>query len=280
MSDNQDRSFERIDSMTTEELEELLRLDADAPENQESDEELIFHVMGVLANRKRNEHTEDAAQKALDSFRQHYMPISENVDSVQRNPQRKFIPWVRRLTAVVAVLVLALGLSISANAFSFKELWNVFARWTQETFCFVTVEDTKITEPCSDRWNDCIELKELLANNKRDPTIVPNRVPDGFELEKVENTMSPIQEIYEALYLHEDRSLAIYIITYLEEDPQNTEIVDELAEIYVSNGVQYYLFNNSDQLCALWITDFYQCSISGDLSIEELKLVIDSIGKG
>ena len=280
MSDNQDRSFERIDSMTTEELEELLRLDANAPEDQESDEELIFYVMGVLADRKRHEYTDDAAQKALDSFREHYMPISENVDSIQRNPQRKFIPWVRRLTAVAAALVLVLSLSISASAFSFKELWNVFARWTQETFCFVTGEDTKITDPDPDRWDDCIELKELLSKDKHNSEIIPSQVPEGFRLEIVTKDMSPLQETYQAFYVNGDRTLTIFILSYLEEDPPKTEVSENLIEIYESNGLQFYLFMNNNQPCALWIKDQYQCYMSGNISVEELKIMIDSIGKG
>lgn len=280
MSDNQDRSFERIDSMTTEELEEMLRLDANAPEDQESDEELIFYVMGVLADRKRNEYTEDTAQKALDSFRKHYMPVSENGDSIQRNPQRKFIPWVRRLTAVAASLVLVLGISISVNAFSFKELWNVFSRWTQETFCFVVGEDTQITEPSPNRRDDCMELRELLAKNNHDPGIVPSWIPDGFELKVVEQDLSPVQERYEAYYLCENRSLTIFILSYLEEDPPQAEVSENLIEIYESNGLQFYLFMNNNQLCALWIKDQYQCYMSGNISVEELKIMIDSIGKG
>lgn len=280
MSDNRDCSFERIDSMTTEELEEVLRLDANAPEDQESDEELIFHVMGVLADRKRNEYTDDVAQKALDSFKEHYMPISENVDSIQRNPQRKFIPWVRRLSAVAAALVLVLGLSFSADAFDFKDLWNVFAKWTQETFCFVIGADTQITEPSPDRRDDCIELRELLAKNNHDPGIVPNWTPDGFELKSVDKEMTPVQEIYIALYLNGDRTLTILMMSYLGDDPQNIEVNDDLEEIYESNGIYYYLLSNNNTQCAMWIKGSYQCSISGDLSVDDIKLMIDSIEKG
>lgn len=280
MSDNQGRSFERYDSMTTEELEEVLRRDANAPEGQESDEELIFYVMGVLADRKRNEYTEDAAQKALDSFREHYMPISEDIDSIQHNSQRKFIPWVRHLTAVAATLVLVLGLSFSADAFDFKDIWNVFAKWTQETFCFVIGADTQITEPSPDRRDDCIELRELLAKNKHDPGIIPSWVPDNFYLKSVEKEMSPVQEIYHAFYLQGERGLSIDVRSYLEDDPPKVEINEKFLEIYAPYEVQYYLFNNNDQICAFWITDCYQCSISGDLSIEQLKLMIDSIEKG
>ena len=57
MSEKQSRGIgdlSKYDAMTTEELEEILRLDAEAPEEQESDIEKILYIMEVLAERKRN----------------------------------------------------------------------------------------------------------------------------------------------------------------------------------------------------------------------------------
>ena len=74
MSENTNRSnqdFAKYDAMTTEELEELLRLDLDAPPEQESDTEVLLTIMEVLAQRKKPEKT---AFEALESFRQNYMP--------------------------------------------------------------------------------------------------------------------------------------------------------------------------------------------------------------
>ena len=55
MSEDQNRGsrdFSRYDAMTTEDLEQILRSDASAPMEQETDTELILHVMEVLANRR------------------------------------------------------------------------------------------------------------------------------------------------------------------------------------------------------------------------------------
>ena len=68
MSENQNRrvgNLSKYDAMTTEELEEILRLDAEAPQEQESDIEMILYIMEVLAKRKRNNgHTGKTAQEA------------------------------------------------------------------------------------------------------------------------------------------------------------------------------------------------------------------------
>ena len=77
MSENQNRrvvDLSKFDSMTTEELEEVLRLDAQAPEEQESDTEKILYIMEMLTERKRNNgHTGKTALEAYESFKQYYL---------------------------------------------------------------------------------------------------------------------------------------------------------------------------------------------------------------
>lgn len=69
------RDLSKYASMATEELEKILRLDAEAPMGQESDTELLLHVMELLANRRRNtSRDEKTAQQAWESFQQNYLP--------------------------------------------------------------------------------------------------------------------------------------------------------------------------------------------------------------
>ena len=45
MSENLNRDFSQYEAMTTKELEEILRLDAEAPEGAQSDTELILFIL-------------------------------------------------------------------------------------------------------------------------------------------------------------------------------------------------------------------------------------------
>ena len=85
MSEKQSRGIgdlSKYDAMTTEELEEILRLDAEAPEEQESDIEMILYIMEVLTERKRNNsHTGKTALEAYESFVENYMPETEEIDT-------------------------------------------------------------------------------------------------------------------------------------------------------------------------------------------------------
>ena len=80
MSEKQNRDFSKYDSMSTEELEALLRLDADAPADGESDVELILHVMEVLVNRGNTNDTGKTALESWESFQQLYLSVEGELE--------------------------------------------------------------------------------------------------------------------------------------------------------------------------------------------------------
>ena len=272
------RDFSKYDAMDTQTLEEILRLDAESPEGSESDTELLLYVMGVLADRRHENNTGKTAQEAWESFQQNYAP--EKAPSEGKKSAGKGIRWLRRLTAAVAAVVLVVLLPLTAEAFSWKDVWNVVAKWAKETFSFVGSDVATVNEPVPDYDGECTSLQELLRKNKIDPSIVPTWIPDGFALGRIEKDVTPTQEIYRAFYSNDNKELKIRVQTFLGEEPDKIEINKELVEIYEFSGLQFYIFSNMNQIRAVWATDSYQCNISGTLTIEELKSMINSIGKG
>lgn len=89
-----------------------------------------------------------------------------------------------------------------------------------------------------------------------------------------------MREIYTVRYSNGDKKIRIQVISYLSEDIQNHEVENDSLEIYIHNGIDYYFFKNVDQHRVFWTVDSYECDISGDVSIGELKMMIDSIQKG
>lgn len=277
MSENLNRDFSKYEAMETEELEEILRLDAEAPEGVESDTELLLFILEVLASRNNTESiTGNKAQKAWESFEQNYMPEES------RNPVviKKIAPWLRRLAAAAAVVALLIVIPLSTKALTLEEVWDILARWAKETFSFVSSGNAEVSEPSPEDQDEYFTLQELLEENNRDSSMVPTWIPSGFSLEKVEKDITPVQETYSARYEKGDRVFRIRVQNYLNEDFQKVEIEDDYSEIYSTLGVDYYLFENVDQCRAFWVVETYECFISGDLSIDEIKLIIDSIGKG
>ena len=277
MSDNLNRDFSKYEAMETEELEEILRLDAETPAGVETDTELVLFILEVLASRRNTTNiTGNTAQKAWESFEQNYMPEKSRKSATVH----KSTPWLRRLTAAAAVIALLIVIPISTKALTLEEVWNIFARWAKETFSFVSGDNAEVSEPVVDDGLEYSSMQDMLKKNGNEYTIVPTYIPDGFILESIQRGITPAQEIYLARYISGNKKFSIRVQNYLNEDFQKVEIEEEYSEIYPYEGVDYYLFENVDQSRAFWVVGSYECIISGDLSIDELKLMIDSIGKG
>lgn len=284
MSENQNRGiqdFSKYDTMETEALEEILRLDAEAPEGQEPDTELLLYVMGVLADRKRNsDNPGKTAQEAWDSFQRHYLPRGEEESNSQETESEKYTPWLRRLIAAAAVVTLIFLIPLTASALGWEDIWPAVAKWAKETFSFVSRENTEVSAPNQASEEEFTSLQDALLKSNRDPSIVPTWIPDGYVLKYIKKDVSPLQETYVAYYVNGDRELRIRVQTYISTDIQNIEIEEDIVEIYTASEKEYFIFKNLEQIRAIWTIDSYECIIAGNLSLDEVKMMIDSIGKG
>ncbi len=279
MSENLNRStpdFSTYDSMSIEKLEKILRADAMGPERDDSDVDEILYVMEVLAKKRRqNGIAGKTALEAYQEFQQHYRPMVEE----RSMPKHKsnIIPF-RRIAAIAACLVLVFSLSITANAFSFRDIWNAVITWAQETFSFSQhIDNGREPSPSSTVLYE--SLQDVLVKQGHSPEIAPTWIPTGFVLTDISVSDSPMQDIYIAYYNNGDKSLKISVKSYLQEEPEHIEVSGELLELFEFAGNDFYIHNNNHLLQAAWITNSYECYIAGDLTIEELKLMIESIGK-
>ena len=277
MSENQIRGnvdLSYCDTMTTEELEEILRLDAEMPEGQESDTEKILYIMEVLAERERNtSHTGKIALEAFESFKQNYMPeTDDNIITIKTH--RRMPRWVRGLVATAAVLAILFTGSVTAKAFGFN-IWKAVVQWTQETFHFGDWGNSD-----SDNKLQFDSLQDALEQGNIPASLVPTWVPDRYKLVDVIAEQTPKNKMYKAIYTYEDKNLVIAVRDYLDESPAYVEQSDGLEEEYLASGITYYLFSNYENNRAVWLYESYECEIFGEVTIIELKEMIDSIQKG
>ena len=111
-------------------------------------------------------------------------------------------------------------------------------------------------------------------------SLAPTWIPKGYEMIELMVDRTPLTEKYVAIYTNGEQDLRITVRDYLDDVPVYVEQSDGLVEEYEVAGVTYYLFENYDAVKAVWIVDSYECYISGNVTIEELKQMIDSIVKG
>lgn len=278
MSENRDRSmeeFSKFDAMSTEELEELLRLDAEALEGTESDVEVLFYIMGVLADRRRNSgNAGKTAQEAYESFKQHYLPK----DPAPAEPEKKTGHGVllRRLTAAAAAVAVVILCSATASALG-HDVWGAVVKWTQETFYFSTGEQSQVSAPTPKDELGYASLQEALECNNIDPNIVPAGMLEGYQLGDIIIEQTPLQTLCMACYSNGEKTIKITVRKGSEEDPTQFERSDTYTDTY---GTVYCISEDNGQLRAAWKAGEYECYITGDILKEEIKMLIDTIPKG
>ena len=279
MSENLNRStpdFSKYDSMSIGELEEILRADAQGPERDDSDVDEILYVMEVLAKKRRqNGIAGKTALEAYQEFQQHYRPMVE-AESMPKH-KSNIIPF-RRIAAIAACLVLVFSFATSANAFCFRDVWNAVVTWAQETFSFSM--GVEVSEPKATDYIEYTSIRDALDANGLNSEIAPTWVPDGYELVDLIVDKNPMQETYLAVYSKDDSHLKISVQSFVSARPEQMESNKNVIEIYNSNGINYYILQNNQLTQAAWIIDNYECYISGEVNVSEIKLIIDSIQKG
>lgn len=279
-----DEKFAKYDALSTDELQQILRDDASKPEGEESNTEALFYVMEVLAKRRQARNEGKSPEEALESFKQNYY-TENDISSVSERTTAASKPssrgrWRRGLIAAAAMLVIVIGSSITANAMGF-DLWEVIAKWTQETFHFGYASQTEETDvPTPDYENPCASLQEALDKRNITVSLVPTWIPNGYIEGEVKITETPKHRAFKANYDSSENVIVIRIAEYLDSYPMQIEKSDDLIEIYTFNGIDFYIFQNYEQLKAVWNSEHFECYIAGPITLSELKVIIDSIGKG
>lgn len=277
MSENGNRTaalMAKYRAMTKEELEQLVRMDSEGPEGADTEE--ILCVLEVLEERYTSENAQSSgktAQRAWESFRRDYL------DAEEETPGKKKAPWLRRLTALAAALLLAVGIAAAVDGFSGGNMWKAVTKWTKDTFSFAG-EEIELTEPTPEDGLQYNSFEQAVREVTGQADLVPTQNPKNYVLENISIEEMPGQDICMAVYSNGTKTFSVYVQPFLGTDVEWVEKSGEPVEVYKQSGREYYIFTNNEEHIAAWLKDSYECYISGELTIEEIKMMIDSIGKG
>lgn len=283
MPQNQDRKqsdFSRYDALSTEELSEILRLDSETPEGNGLDIDTLLYITGVLAERKATANTGKTAQEAWKSFQQNYLDSEETVVTEEKTPVKTKNPWIRRMIAAAAVLVLLVSVPLTAKALDWEDICTAVVQWAKETFSFVRGDQRNVDGPNAENTRQYNSLQHALEQMDVPSNIVPTWIPEGYVLEKVDVDETPIQQRYTALYVKGKQTYSVCVRFYIESDPQKVEANENIIDTIPTDNNIYYIVSNNDKIKVVWMYDSFECSISGDLTIDEMKQMINSIPEG
>ena len=275
---NKREGFSKYDSMPTEELQEILRKHANGELQTEPDTDELYYIMEVLARRRKEEDPQAfrSNEEALADFRKHYMPKEKRAvrSKVIRFPNRA----LRTAAAVlVVVLILAVGTSITAEAFQI-DIWGKFANWTKDIFQFSdTPQGTTAPDPEKEYNAELKSLQDALDKINITQKLIPAWLPDGYVNTDLKVLETPRVRNINAIYEKDGSELIIKIRQTIGVQAEQVEKNDDLLEVYMVDGVEYYIFSNNANLQVVWSIGEFECLIGGKITLEEMKLMIDSV---
>lgn len=245
---------------------------------------------------------DDLARRVmLDAARLEYGDLLEELPEHDFSPEfeRKMKNLIRqadhparhrllRTGQLVAALVALLLLLTVATAAAGYDIWRMLAEWTAEQITlapgqieYIDPDDLHIPkEP-----GEYTDLQEALTAYGLNRSVVPKWLPEGFVQTHldIEAVAKGSLIIFYALYQWEKNPLVIQVNIYLEDEERVYDSFgnfqkDEGDPIpYEAGGITHLLTTNAGRPVALWANGPAECCISGDITMEELKQMIDSI---
>lgn len=271
-------NFSRYNSMSTQELQEILRKHAHGELDTEPDTQELYEIMEVLSVRRQQNEPQAfrSNEEALAEFRQHYMP-KENEES--KSKVIKFPNRILRAVAAVLVvgLIMTLGTSVTAEALHI-DIWGKFATWTKEIFQFTdNPQGTTAPNPEKDNSVELESLQAALNQHRITEKIAPTWLPEGYLCSDLSVANTPRALYINAVYEKDGSELVIKIRQTIGVPADQIEKSEDLLEIYTANSVDYYIFSNNASLQVAWSIGEFECLITGKITLEEMKEMINSI---
>lgn len=192
-------------------------------------------------------------------------PISE-VKTTRRMRCRKLLR-VAVLAAVIMVFLAAVAVTASSLGCN---LFGWVPKWNSDVLGFGEDESPEPNE-LHDTYKIPAALKELGIEE----LLYPTWLPEGFKIDVSVIETDPV-------FMHEgysdgDRYLSITIEPSDNSETGVFEKDDLIPYKYIVNKHIHYIFSDVDQLSATWNTGGYGVLLVGNVSLEEMKKMIDSV---
>lgn len=285
-----------LDQLSTEQLEELLRVDfeTDGSDNDGA----IFHILEVIEKRERENPTGRLPdmERFWENFQRYYnipegegcslYPTGDESRGVSqagaaappKGPSRR--RWLRSVLAAAALTAVLLGSMVAAQASGF-DIFGLLGRWTDETFHFVSADrsagagGTALTEEYYDAAQGVLEEWEAPSE------LIPTWYPAGYTAAEREITASITSSTLSLPFDGTDKFFSVSIFYYPDGTDRGSatfETDGHQVEEYISGSKLFYIFSNTDYITATWCDGRFMVVISGSLTIDEAKMIIDSMG--
>ena len=295
MAENdQNYKYAYLDQLSTAALQDILRADIESPES--GDDEAIFYILEVMKRRTQGPPLNACPdlEKSWSDFQSIYnVPEGDGkslypgdpLDAVSttRKVKSKGTRRVLRKLLMVATFLVLLTVTLTMPAFGNMRIIEMIGQWTEEQFTFrpaTEVPDGIPGESPALESSTGEALHLALQEHGVYADVVPHWLPEGFvlqyEIQVSDVGLSKALE-FSAFYSGNSYYCVISIISHIDDEYYGTyEKIDPSPKAYTVNGIQHYIFNNTETTTIAWNVDNLECSIITNYPNEIIK-IIDSI---
>lgn len=227
-------------------------------------------------------------QESLEQFHRRHADLfaameAKSAGTPVSSPEKKRSKHKFRIVVVAAILVCLLA-EITAQASGRRGLLDTFVRWTSEVFQIggSSVDYAVIrTNPLEEGEQASYDtLQEAVDAFGIEAPIVPKWIPERFTLTEVIAINEPSGILIRADYIGENGTFQIRYNETSGEDFRSLEIENPNVKTYLANRIKYYLLTDLGYEKAFWHNGELECRMSGAVSEEEIKKIIDSTYEG
>lgn len=265
--------MEKLEQMSSQELENMLREDFHDSGGGAADMSRLLGAAQILARR------EDAARRpdpdrAWNTFLEVYRPFVSAA-------RRRVLAHALRVAAVSAAILVLITTTAAAMGY---DLWGMLAGWTDEVLYLrpeqitpVQLEDIRIP-PEPKEFEGLQQAVEAYGFSQR---VMPRWMPEGFELAEliVDESLLPYNLVFIAFYQRGDDVLSMGADVHIgERQSVGQWQKDEGVPVAYKSGRKIHtITTNCGTPYAVWANGPMECFIYGDISMEELERMIDSL---
>lgn len=282
---NQQGKYAYLEQLTTEELDELLRLEFNADE-EDADPELVLAIMEVIAKREPEDIPPIDPEETWKTFQARNLTkpseqTTEDTNTKQEETIVEYQPPHRRKRWFASVVAAACAVFVfCAPVAHGSTILETMTNWKQSTFSLPSQQETGtvavLTNP------DYLKVVETVKD-ATGTALLPNWYPDGTTVEQVEDNSNDNFLSYSIILSKAKQHLLLSALTYDKNSTINSmyEKNEDSGDVqYTSGGMPYYVMENLERTVVVWKDETAEYSLSGFLTQDELERMMNSIDLG
>lgn len=266
-----------------DEVDALMSLD----DPDADDTKRMEQCLALLQERAPVMETYDAEVEWKEMTQEH--PLLFQVDPRQEQKRKvrhtsESVTHKRRLTVSVlrwigvAAVLLVTVIMMTASAFGYNPV-QTFLKWANGVIQIYS-NPSGIMELPEDSISEYSSLSQALLENGLDDSGCPTWIPRDYKVFSVDAAFADNLDKYSAIYHSERGEILIRVVFAKLEEWVAMEERDDGRRIEIINGLECYIISNLEQCKAGWVIGPYSYLISGQITENELIMMIKSIKQG